>query len=284
MRYKVAYATCPPDPAYPPDESARHFSPTAARHDIEIIAAQWDDPTIDWSAFDMVLLRSTWDYYMRLDAFLRWLDGLPVPVWNPPDLVRWNCHKKYLLELAQEFAVVPTHLIPRGSRVNLKSILDKNGWNEAVIKPAVANSAFNTFRVDVSHPDDARLNESLAHMDMLIQPFVPEIHAGEWSLMFFRDEFSHAVLKIPEAGDMRVQAEYGGRTFAQQPPDALIDDARRLLEAVDYPWLYARVDGVAREGHLLLMELELIEPELFLEHHPAAGDNFAAALRSILDA
>jgi glutathione synthase/RimK-type ligase-like ATP-grasp enzyme len=290
--YRVAYATCSPDPAYPPDTGAQHFAPIAARHGLDVIPKIWNDPAVNWQDFDMVLLRSTWDYYMRPGEFLAWLDDLPVPVWNPPELVRWNYHKKYLLELAANgFKVVPTHLIDRGSSADLASILRENDWQEAVIKPAIANSAFNTFRVDAQNLAfvQTQLTQSLPRMDMLIQPFVPHITSGEWSLIFFREalgdiRFSHAVLKLPAEGDMRVQAEFGGQTFAQKPPASLVHDAHKLLESVRYPWLYARVDGVAADERLLLMELELIEPEIFLEHHPTAADTFTQVLKGYLDA
>ena len=289
MTHRIAWAVCAPDPAFPPDNSAAHFAPIAAAHGLTVVATQWDDPAIDWASFDMVLIRSTWDYHTRPDDFLRWLDGLSVPVWNPPDLIRWNMHKRYLLEIS-EVAVVSTQLFERGSQPNLGATLTDQGWGQAVIKPAISASAFNTFRVDAANLDFAaeRLGALLDGMDMLIQPFLPAISAGEWSLLFFRDvsgqiAYSHAVLKIPQYGDMRVQAEYGGETFAQTPPQTLIDDAQRLLESVRFPWLYARVDGLAQNGHLLLMELELIEPELFLEHDPGAGDRFALAIRSLLD-
>lgn len=218
-------------------------------------AVVWDDPAVDWSAFDAIVIRSAWDYHKRIEEFRAWVDRLDAAgasLWNPPALLRWNTHKRYLIDLAARGAnVVPTLLIPRSSRV--------------VIKPAVSATAYRT---EVLEPFD---------QDMLVQPFIEEVTTcGEWSMIFFDGAFSHAVIKRARTGDFRVQHDFGGSWESAQPEPSLVEQAHDILRMIDEPWLYARVDCVVRDGRLLLMELEMTEPSLFLDAHSAA--RFAEAI------
>jgi glutathione synthase/RimK-type ligase-like ATP-grasp enzyme len=218
-------------------------------------AVVWDDASIDWTAFDAIVIRSTWDYHTRIDEFRAWIDRLDAcgaKLWNPPALLRWNTHKRYLIDLAARGVnVVPTLLASR-----------------VVIKPAVSATAYRTSVLD---PFD---------QEMLVQPFIDEVvTAGEWSLIFFRGAFSHAVIKRARSGDFRVQHDFGGTWEPAQPDAALIEQAQEILQTIEEPWLYARVDGVVRDGRLLLMELEMTEPSLFLDIASAA--RFAAAIAEV---
>ena len=219
-------------------------------------AVAWDDEAVDWNAFDAIVLRSTWDYHKRIDEFRAWIDRLDASgarLWNPPALLRWNTHKRYLIDLAARGVnVVPTILVPSGSRF--------------VTKPAVSATAYRTNVVENAEPSD-----------LLLQPFIDEVvSGGEWSLIFFAGAFSHAVIKRTRTGDFRVQSDFGGSFERAQPDASLIADAQDVLHAVEEPWLYARVDGVVRDGRLLLMELEMTEPSLFLD--AAAAARFADAI------
>lgn len=219
-------------------------------------AVPWDDATVDWNEFDAIVLRSTWDYHKRIDEFRAWIDRLDAsgaPLWNPPALLRWNTHKRYLIDLAARGVnVVPTLLCSR-----------------VVIKPAVSATAYRTSVLD---PFD---------QEMLVQPFIDEVvTSGEWSLVFFAGAFSHAVIKRARPGDFRVQSDFGGSHERAQPDASLIAGAQDILRAVEEPWLYARVDGVVRDGRLLLMELEMTEPSLFLD--AAAAARFADAIMNAL--
>jgi len=159
------------------------------------------------------------------------------------------------------------------------------GWREAVIKPAVSASAFGTWRssTETAFRDQSRLEQLLSAGDVMVQPLLSEVgDAGEWSLVFLGGSFSHAVLKRPAAGDYRVQWEFGGSAVSAAPARRLIADAGRVLAAVPGDALYARVDGVEREGRLVLMELELIEPHLFLGWDDGAAGRLAEALRAAL--
>jgi hypothetical protein len=198
-------------------------------------------------------------------------------------LVRLNADKAYLADLAAAgIPVVPTLRLERGAAVDLGDLLDERGWGEAVVKPAVSASAFRTWRIP--HGEAAAAQEDFADLlagsAVLVQPFLPEIQTrGEWSFLFFAGEFSHAVLKRPRDGEFRVQEEHGGATTAQRPNSELLAQARAVVDHIPGPWLYARVDGVELEGGLALMELELIEPSLFLRHDPEAPARFAAAVQ-----
>jgi len=256
--------------------------------------AVWDAPG-DWTGFDVVVVRSCWDYHRRWAEFLAWIDRVAAAgarLVNPAPLLRWNGDKRYLGELAAAGArVVPTARVvpaaPGDPAPSLGAVLRARGWDEAVVKPAVSASAHATWRtgLDRAGHDEPRFAALLAAapQGLLVQPFVEEVVAeGEWSLVFLGGRFSHAVRKRTAAGDFRVQAEFGGRADALVPPPALVADARAALGAAaraagvaDEAIAYARVDGVARAGRLLLMELECIEPQLYLGTAAAAAARLA---------
>jgi hypothetical protein len=247
--------------------------------------AVWDDPGVRWPLYDRVVLRSCWDYHLRPGEFLDWLDRMEreeIPLWNPAPVVRGNVDKAYLAGLAAAgIPVVPTAFLERGEAVDLGALLDERGWTDVVVKPSVSASAFHTLRLGRGEEAAARaeLEEMTAASRVLIQPFLPEVQTqGEWSLMFLLGEYSHAVLKRPGAGDFRVQAELGGSATPERPAAALIEQARAVVETIPGPWLYARVDGVEIGGTFTLMELELIEPSLFLATDPRAPARFAEAI------
>lgn len=250
--------------------------------------AVWDDPAVDWGRYDAAVIRSAWDYHLTPAAFLAWLsrlEALGLPVWNPAPVVRANLDKSYLKELAAAgVRTAPTEWVKKGARAALEEVLAARGWDEAVVKPSVSASAFRTSRVGRGREGgQAALDDVLSHSDALIQPFLPEIESeGEWSFIFLGGEFSHAVLKSPRAGDFRVQKEHGGRAERREPPPGLLIQARDAAVAGPRPCLYARVDGVRRGGELLVVELELIEPFLFLSYAPGAARRFAAAIKARL--
>jgi glutathione synthase/RimK-type ligase-like ATP-grasp enzyme len=255
------------------------------RRGAEVETAVWDDPGVRWFSYDRVVIRSCWDYHHRVDEFLAWLDrmeGEGIPLWNPARVVRGNVDKAYLGELAAAgLPVVPTVHLERGAAVDLAGLLGEREWSEAVIKPSVSASAFRTLRVSGAEAVAAQreLDELLERSGALIQPFLAEVQtAGEWSLIFLGGEYSHATLKRPRAGDFRVQQELGGSADAARPRPALIEQARAVAAAIPEPWLYARVDGVEIDGVFTLMELELIEPSLFLVSDPQAPARFAEAI------
>lgn len=250
--------------------------------------AVWDDPAVDWKRFDAAVIRSTWDYHLGQAAFAAWLtrlEALGVAVWNPAPVIRANSDKSYLRELeAAGVLTPPTAWILKKSRADLDSLLEARGWTDAVVKPVISAGAYRTYRVARGREGgQAALDEVLAHSDAMVQPFLPEIvEEGEWSFVFLGGEFSHAVLKTPARGDFRVQEEHGGKTDRRVPPPALLAQAREALISGPRPCLYARVDGVRRGGDLLVVELELIEPSLYLSHAPGAAKMLAEAVKARL--
>lgn len=247
----------------------------------------WDDGKADWAGFDAVVVRATWDYYLRHGEFLAWLDRLEAAgarVWNPVPTLRWNSDKRYLAELARRGApVVPTRFVERGVHGKLARVLDEEGWDEAVVKPAVSAGAYCTFRArrDEAPQAQAAFEELVARDAVLVQPYLPEVQQGEWSFVFLGGAFSHAAVKRPGKGDFRVNEKHGGSLAAGKPTEGQVAQARAVLDSAPAPLLYARVDGVFRGGRFALMELEALEPELFFRTAPGSAGRFVAALQRL---
>ena len=283
---RLALATSSKYPALTDDDRLL-LAPLKA-HGIQAEPAIWDDSSYDWSACAAVVIRSCWDYHLHPEKFLRWITKLEeehVPVFNAAPLVRWNANKSYLRDLdTKGIATVPTFWAEAGDPLSLKQTLHDLGWRQAVVKPRISATAYRTQLVT---DDDAGTAQTLFDElrrgpGVMLQKFMPGITGeGEWSVIYFAGIFSHAVLKKPKAGDFRVQNDFGGSSHLADPPPHVLESASRALQAVD-PTLYARVDGLVDERRFLLMELELIEPALFLAHPPAAPSRFADAIAQAL--
>lgn len=250
----------------------------------------WDDPNVDWTGCDAVVFRSPWEYHHRIDAFRAWLDRLDhagVRTINPMPTLRWNLHKFYLRELERAgVRLIPTVFVECGGGGALGGILVERGWREAVVKPAISAGASDTWRVAAppTPEEEARFRRDVQGRDTLVQQFAtPLLTDGEWSLLFFGGRFSHAVVKRPAVGDFRVQWYYGGTFEGVRPGPALLAQAERWLAATPVEHTYARVDGVVIDGEFSLMELELLEPALWLGCDPGAADRFADAILAVVD-
>ncbi|MEW6209022.1 MAG: hypothetical protein AB1631_11690 [Acidobacteriota bacterium] len=268
-------------PALTPDDRLA-FAPLRELG-IEAVPAVWDSD-VDWKSFDSVVLRSCWDYHYRPEMFTRWLDHIEqigLAIWNPARVVRWNMDKRYLGDLSRAGANIPrTIFVEKGA--SLLAVLEENRMEQAVIKPAISATARRTWRTsfDTARADQARLDEILSQSAAVVQEFVEEVVTrGEWSIVFFGD-YSHAVLKRAAKDDFRVQREFGGASEALTPPQEIIQQAEDILRMVGDRIVYARVDGVERGGRFMLLELELIEPELFLRLDPDAPRRFAQSIAS----
>lgn len=236
----------------------------------------WSAPGVSWQTFDAVLVRSCWDYHLREAEFLQWLsrlEGLKVRVLNSPALLRWNRNKRYLRELEQQGNAIPaTVWLGEGEQVDVAQVCTAKGWNQAVIKPLVSASAYRT----------ERRSSGVVSGEMMLQEYLPAIEEeGEWSLMWFNHRFSHAVRKRPRQGDFRVQQELGGTAETAIPDTELLEFSARVLTRLPERAVWARVDLLRSGGLVVLMELEVIEPELFLS--AAAGTDMLAA-RAVLSA
>jgi glutathione synthase/RimK-type ligase-like ATP-grasp enzyme len=294
----IGVATCRADPVATADDGLG-LSRLAARGQIVVETVPWD-ATPDWGRYDAVIIRSTWDYHLRVDAFLRWteeVEAAGAALWNSAAVVRWNSDKKYLKDLEHAGVdVVPTEWVPRASEADLRDVLRRQGWRSAVVKPSVAATAYRTARVSESDVEEGEsvFTSILQECDALVQPFLAEVRdSGEWSFVYFDDgarglELSHAVLKRSSPEDFRVQPQFGGTAEVRVPPGEVLRQASHVARTVSRlapgPVLYARVDGVvsdgehAPEGTFLLMEAELIEPMLFLGSVEGGAERFADAL------
>lgn len=282
----IAFATSEEFPELEPD--SRLLAPALAERAIEWRPVVWSAPAVDWSGFDAIVVRSPWDYFLRAAEWAAWLDTVAAaatPMLNPVEVIRWNSHKSYLQQLAQAGVPVVDTVMTRGSApVDLSDLMAGAGWDDAVVKPAIDGGAARLFRVsDVPDPQ-ARFDVLVAGGDVLVQPFLTSIvDQGELSLVYFGGELSHTVRKQAKPGDIRVQPTWGGSYVLEGPTSEAIQVAARVFDAVDADLLYARVDLVrADDGTLRLIELEAIEPLLFLELDERAPERFADALAARL--
>lgn len=268
-------------------EDGRALAAALRERDLAVEPAVWNDPGIEWSDYDAALFRSCWDYHADPERFrelLSTLDSCGVATLNPLTVVRWNLHKFYLRDLGEAgVPTLPTAFVASGSGADLGRILRERGWEDAVVKPAIGTSSEGVWRTTPSdtRADQDRFERALDAGDLLVQEFAPEVRDGERSLVFLAGEFAYAKNNRPAEEEFRTHPNFGGTVERHDPPEDVVEDARKALAAgagasgVDPGDLsYARVDGVVRDGRFRLMELELIEPYLGLE---AAGalDRFA---------
>jgi len=247
-----------------------------------VAAIAWTEAD-DLARFDLILPLVAWGYHLD---YSRWLDFLDraesdgLPLLNPPALLRWNGDKAYLAELGDAgVATVPTLAVESCCDADLEEARRRFSSEWLVIKPPVSASATGTHRLGPTDdlPADSR------GKPMIVQPLIEEIaRTGEFSLMLFDGEVSHSVVKRPKTGDFRVQPHLGGVTLPSEPPPGAVELAKRALAEAPAKATYARVDIVPDdEGTLRIMELELIEPALFIDH---ALDGGAAFVNSVLSA
>lgn len=284
----VALATCREFPLL--DEDDQLLIPALARIGIEGVPAVWTDDTVDWSRFDAVVLRETWDYSDDHDTFMVWVDRVAglTTLLNRADLVRWNTDKRYLRELASAgIPVVPTQFLEPGDEVGAwASVLSE----EIVVKPAVSCGSRGTARHHVDE-DAAGIEQHITGLlaeqrVVMVQPYLTAVDSdGETALLFFNGVFSHAIRKGPLLARGQEGERVEGLFLREQiDPRTPSEQERALADRVvaaipgDVP-LYARVDLIPdAQGSPVLLELELTEPSLFLLHSDRAADRLAAAI------
>lgn len=234
----------------------------------------------DLSGYDLILPLVAWGYHQRVADWHAWLaqaEAARLPAANPVPLLRWNSDKAYLAELCDAgVPTVPSMMLGSLDEASLGEARAAFG-DDLVIKPLVSASAYGTHRLGLADP----LPEKVRGWRMLAQPWLRSItDSGEWSLIYFDGRFSHAVVKLPRPGEFRVQPEYGGIITRCDPPAGAREVADAALAQAPTPSTYARVDLVrGNDGSLQVIELELIEPALWLDHAPDPAA-FAAAVRS----
>ncbi|MCF2531607.1 ATP-grasp domain-containing protein [Yinghuangia soli] len=284
---RIALVTCAELPQLDEDEIAP-IAPLAERG-ITAEPAVWNDPAVDWAAYDLAVIRSTWDYIDHHDDFVAWADRVP-NLANPADVVRWNTDKTYLRDLAEAgVPVVPTTWLDPDSTVTLPTS------GEFVVKPAISCGSKDTGRYDLADAAQRALAAGLATRllsegrTVMVQPYLHAVDtAGETAVLFFGGHYSHAIRKGAlldgPAGDVGLYKQEDIR--AREATDSELHVAQQALAAVPGGadrLLYARVDVIPdADGHPVLLELELTEPSLFLRYDEGAPERFADAVAAYL--
>jgi glutathione synthase/RimK-type ligase-like ATP-grasp enzyme len=262
-----------------PEFQARLTAPLEAAS-LVVETAPWSGPLPPADAYAPLF---AWGYHRRWRAWLETLDAFAstgARVINPVPTLRWNGDKAYLLELAERGAPLPPTVgVDHATSQAVEIACEGFGAEEVVVKPRISGGSFQTVRVRRGEPLVDR-----PEGPALIQPFLPAVAGeGEWSLFFFGDAggYSHGLTKVAAAGDFRVQPQFGGRVEGRPAPDAAMRAGQAVLHACPHPWIYARVDLIADgNGGYSLMELELIEPHLFLDQAEDGGVAFARAMKA----
>lgn len=253
------------------------YADALRRRGCDVVGAPWDGPRAAFDGAGAVVIRSTWGYYRAPEAFRAWTEAMAAAtrLFNPIALVRWNLRKDYVDRLAAAGIRVPlTRIVPRDAAA-IARVFAETGWTRAVVKPATGASGHAVELVDCDGIADAL--PRLAGDAVLVQEFLPEIAAGEVSLVYFDGIFSHAIRKRPPAGKFRVNSRYGATRAAETPSPSVIAQGAAALRPLPELPLYARVDGVVRDDTLIVIEIEVLEPALFLDFDPDAAERFAAA-------
>ena len=271
------------------DDDERRLIPALEEVGVVAEARVWDDPSVRWDEFRLVVIRSTWDYAERRDAFLTWCSRVP-QVLNAVPVLTWNTDKTYLRELAGAgIPTVPTTWVGIGSSAG--SVLLPEG--ELVVKPSVSSGSQNTSRYGNDDRAAARTHVQRLLSDgrvVMVQPYIHSVDAeGETGLIYIDGTFSHAIRKgaLLRTTGTTTDRLWALEDISQRAPEAdELAVAEATLDALPWPraaLLYARVDLVRdREGAPLLLELELAEPSLFLGLGSGAAARLAAAITSRL--
>lgn len=282
----IALLTCDKLPKLNPEDQL--LIPELAKHQIQAKAVVWDDPNINWTKFDWLIFRNTWDYFEKESAFNHWLDqieNLGIKTLNPIATIRLNKHKFYLRDLEQQgIATIPTLFIDKTPNLNLSEIIPSH-WKKVVIKPAFSGGSYQTTLFNIANT--AEINDEYKNIasekELLVQEFMPEIQEfGETSFIFFNKKLSHCVNKKPTTGDFRVQIQFGGQYTIVEPANEVIQQAQRIINTFDDPLLYARVDGIVINNELHLMEVECIEPDLYFNLSNGSQSRFVAELVKLI--
>lgn len=277
------------------DEDLPHLLGACAAVGIDAVAVDWDDPAADWAGFDHAIVRSTWDYTVRLRAFIDFIErvGALCVLHNPPEILKWNTDKHYLADLAEVgVAVVPTDFVEPGDSVEFPAS------GEFVVKPTVSAGSRDTARYRAGRRAGAAAHVASLHAagrSAMVQPYLPSVDSvGETALICFNGSVSHAITK---AALLRVDAAPSRALFAPEKISptapaadevAMADSVLDALGRLDHLGLggrrplYARVDLLRDEqGALRLLELELVEPSLFVDRSPGAAGRFAHAVSQL---
>ncbi|SHM74085.1 ATP-grasp domain-containing protein [Flavobacterium xanthum] len=283
---KIALLTCEKLPDLNPED--QKIIPALAQHNIESSAVIWNDKNINWTDYDYLIFRNTWDYFEKETEFKLWLDHiekLGIKTLNPIEVIKLNIHKFYLRKMEQQgITILPTLFIDKTNHLDLVKRIPSH-WKKAVIKPAFSAGSYLTEVFEVAN--STKINQQYAAIalekELLVQEFMPQIQTlGETSFIFFNKKFSHAVNKKPVDGDFRVQSLFGGIYTLVHPSQDMIQKAQKVVDTFKEDLLYARVDGILIDQELYLMEVECIEPDLYFNLSENSLDRFVASIVKLI--
>lgn len=259
----------------------------------KVSACIWDDESVDWSKFDVSIMRSAWDYHKKKDQFYAWIDKVArqSKLLNPPELMKWSSHKSYLKELGEaNLPVIETLWVEKGGQAD--GLFGELHWQKTIVKPAVGLATFGVKKFTLSEsgtPHQAGIKEAVDHAnqlakteDVMIQPFLASVEDyGERALTFLNGKYSHTIRKS-SFQHLAPGGHAGETSVATDAEEVAV--AQQVIDYLSQRPLYARVDLVRDSaGKPLVLELELVEPSLFLSFHPPAAVGFADALERIID-
>lgn len=275
----IVLATAADDPAITPSD--RLYADALERRGCRVTGAPWDGPREAFADADAVVLRSTWGYYRALDEFKAWTEATAAStrLFNSIGLVRWNLRKDYVEKLAAAGVRVPRSFVVPCDALAIGRVFDETGWAQAVVKPASGASGHSVELLQRTTLAEqiAGLASEARTAGVVVQEFLPEIAGGELSLVYFDGVFSHAIRKRPPPGEFRTNSRYKPIRTAEVPPSDVTQQGAACLATLPEIPLYARVDGVVRDGVLIVIEVEVLEPALALDVDPPGAERFAEA-------
>ncbi len=276
--------------------------PELLPYDLEVISQlnslQVTVDIIDWEKvrftnpenlkhYKAIIIRTIWNYYKKPEPFMELLDFCEkhgLPLLNPTDIVTWNMDKRYLQDLQNEgIELIPTEFVFQHEE-NIFDRARSKGWKKIVLKPMISGGSYHTFVISSQEQDrfEQLVAEYFQNRPYLLQEFIPEIEQGEVSTLSFANGYIYSITKVPQEGDYRVQFNYGGKYHLSEVHPYILTLSEKLRNRFNNRALYQRVDGVWRNGRFLLMEVELIEPDLYLGHHEEALNQWVENL-ALLD-
>lgn len=282
----IALLTCEKLPKLHPSDQL--LIPELAQHNIKAKAEVWNNTLVDWTKYDYLIFRNTWDYYEKESEFNLWLEQiekLGIKTLNSIEVIKQNKHKFYLKSFEEKgIKIIPTIFQEKTRQLDLKKIIPSH-WEKIVIKPAYSAGSYLTEVFNPSETDkiNSKYSTIAQERDLLIQEFKTEItHQGKTSFIFFNKKFSHCINKKPAENEFRIQAQFGGKYTLVQPSEVLIQQAQEIINNFHEKLLYARVDGIIIENQIHLMKIECLEPDLYFNFAPEAIKNFTASILELI--
>jgi len=244
----------------------------------------WRKSDVDWNNYDVVVIRTTWDYQDDVEEFmacLQRIEASTAELQNSLKIVEWNISKRYLSDLQnQGINIVPTLWFDSFSLAELQLGFIHFDTSEIILKPLVSANADHTYRLTAENlnAQAEQLKSVFCKREFMLQPFLNAVvDEGEYSLFYFAGQYSHSILKQPKAGDFRVQEEHGGQLKSIQPCEDMLTTARHCLAALPADVLYARIDLIRHKKEFAVIEIELIEPSLYFNMDTESAQRFVDA-------